>query len=123
MVLLTTGCADVWSLKTLRAGMGAQFRLPLLANMTWEEIESSCKQWNLDVHVADADAPIFYSEIDWCTSRGLVIGSEAHGPSDEAFEIGTPVSIPMKQNVESLNAAMAGTVILFEAARQRSLLQ
>ena len=102
--------------------MGAQFRIPLLTNLTWEHIENSCKQWDLNIHVADANSQISYSEIDWCTSRGLVIGSEAHGPSDEAFDIGTPVSIPMKQNVESLNAAMAGTIILFEAARQRSLI-
>ena len=58
---------------------------------------------------------------DWQRPSALVVGGEANGPSDLALSIAHPISIPMHGHVDSLNVAMAGTVILFEAARQRRL--
>ena len=59
---------------------------------------------------------------DRYTTEGLVrnvVGGEAAGASAEAYALAQPIAIPMHGQVESLNAAMAGTIILFEAARQR----
>lgn len=61
-----------------------------------------------------------YDEVDWTSSATVLIGSEAHGLSDAAMAIATDqIAIPLRGGLESLNAAVAGSIILFEAARQR----
>jgi RNA methyltransferase, TrmH family len=61
-----------------------------------------------------------YDEVDWTLPSALIVGSEAHGPSPEARAHATAaIHIPMLGMTESLNAGVAGSVILFEAARQR----
>jgi TrmH family RNA methyltransferase len=63
-----------------------------------------------------------YDAVDWTGPAALVIGGEAEGVSREMERWGTEeVGIPLAHDVESLNAAVAGAVILFEAARQRRL--
>jgi TrmH family RNA methyltransferase len=62
-----------------------------------------------------------YTSIDWQRPHALIIGNEAHGLSAAAHAVADQrIAIPMHRGVESLNAAMAATVILFEAQRQRS---
>ena len=117
-VLLTRGSVDPWSDKVLRAGMGAHFRLPLRSRQTWEEIERLTA--GLTRFVAEAGVPRTYDEVEWQPPTALIVGGEAHGPSEHARRLATlPISIPMTNQVESLNAAMAGGIILFEARRQR----
>jgi len=59
--------------------------------------------------------------VDWTRPSALIIGGEAHGASQEAKELAAAtIAIPMRGGAESLNAAMAASVILFEATRQRS---
>ena len=65
----------------------------------------------------------YYYDIDWKKPSALVIGGETHGLSPEAFQLcmdtdGSRVTIPMSQHIESLNNAMAASIILFEAQRQ-----
>ncbi len=117
-VLLTRGCADVWANKTLRAGMGAQLRIPTLSSVSWDDVD----RLNMRVCVADGgEASVDYSKVDWTIPSVLVVGSEAKGPSEEARRRADKVvRIPMHNQVESLNAAVAGSVILFEAMRQKS---
>lgn len=113
-------------MKTLRSGMGAQFHLPIECNMQWSAIAEYTQRTGLDMHVATGGgkATSVYSEIDWTEHVAVVIGSEADGASPDAFEAaGNHVMIPMVAGVESLNAAMAGTVLLFEIARQRRIQQ
>lgn len=120
-VVVTSGCADVWGLKALRAGMGAQFHVPVQTGMTWDNIGKYVRQNQLTVRVAAGvpDAEL-YTNVDWRIPSALIIGSEADGASSTAFaNAQTTVCIPMCSFVESLNAAMAGTVILFEVQRQR----
>lgn len=121
-VLMTAGCADVWGLKALRAGMGAQFRLPIKCGMTWSHISDYVELTNSVLRVAEASSDIDYTQVDWSVPSALVVGSEADGPSAEAFSAcEEKVSIPLSLQMESLNAAVAGAVILFEAKRQRSM--
>ena len=123
--LLTPGCCDPWGLKALRAGMGAQFRLPLRAVESWSDASEQLANWGVSTLAADAAGSIAHFDVDWCAPSALVVGSEAHGLSsavraDEAVQL---VNIPMaavaSETVESLNAAVAGSVVLFEAQRQR----
>lgn len=119
--LLAPGCADVWALKTLRAGMGAQFRMAT-RTMDWQEVRTFCEEKHIIVRVADGMVEKSYSEADWCVPSAVVVGSEAEGPCEHAWALADEgVCIPMAGGVESLNVAMAGAVIMFEAKRQREL--
>lgn len=117
-VILTPGCADPWSPKVVRSGMGAHFRLPLLVAKTWDAVDAALR--GLPVWLSDARGARPYDEVDWTAPFALVIGGEATGYTPEAWRAPAGrVMIPMAQPVESLNAAMAATVFMFEAARQR----
>jgi len=77
------------------------------------------------VFATDAHGEIDYAAIDWREPAALIVSNEAHGLSAEAQELatrhGSTISIPMVGGTESLNAAVAATIALFEAARQRRL--
>lgn len=120
--VLLPGCCDPWGPKPLRAGMGAQLRLPLLASSSWEEASRTLGEWGCSIVAADAGpGGVAHFALDWRQPRALVLGSEAHGVADEILSDGRTARchIPMTSGIESLNAAMAGSVMLFEAQRQR----
>ncbi len=116
-VLLSPGCVDPYNPKVVRGSMGALLRLPVVL-ASWEEIGSAvahCTVW-----VATIDGQTLYSAVDWRQPSAIIIGSEAHGASQQARQLATgTLTIPMQSQLESLNAAMATGIILFEAARQR----
>lgn len=117
-VLLAPGTGDAFAPKVVRAGMGAHFRLPLVSG-SWEELEPYLEERSVWLAQAGAGTP--YYQVDWRRPSALIIGSEAAGPSPEARRRATgTVTIPMEGPTESLNAAIAAAVVLFEALRQRS---
>lgn len=116
LAILAPGCADPYNPKALRAGMGAHFRLPVV-EATWAEIAGYCEPLNL--YAADAEGEADYDAVDWLKPWGVIVGSEAHGLSVEATQLAaTRIAIPMAAATESLNAMVAASIILFEAARQ-----
>jgi TrmH family RNA methyltransferase len=115
-VFLPPETTDAFAPKVLRSGMGAHFRLPI-HTMSWEEIKSQTK--DMAIFIADMDGTSCW-ETDLHKPLALVIGGEAEGASDEAGRLATQkISIPMAGNVESLNAGVAGSVLMFEVVRQR----
>jgi TrmH family RNA methyltransferase len=117
-VLLPPETTDAFAPKVVRAGMGAHFRLPIRA-MTWEEIEQVVRLEGLKVYIADMDGVSCW-ETDLREPLMLVVGSEAEGASESARRLATQkISIPMSGKVESLNAGVAGSVLMFEVMRQR----
>ena len=98
--------------------MGAHFRIALRTCSDWEQVLAAIGVPQ-HFYVAQAQAGLAYDAISWRESTALIIGNEASGPSETGLALATGVSIPMLGSVESLNAAMAGTILLFEAARQR----
>ena len=118
-VIITNRSANAFSPNALRGAMGASMRLPLWTNADFTEILDWAKSRGRTSVCADVNAQKSYTEIDWNKPRLLIFGSEAHGLSREEFErIDESLLIPMANNVESLNLAVAAGVILFEAARQ-----
>jgi TrmH family RNA methyltransferase len=119
-VLLLPGTASPWNPKALRASAGSAFRVP---SFSWSEAEAFA--WLRQHRVASvaavardgtpvADAPLAYA-------TALFIGNEGGGLSPQIITAATHrVTIPMPGPVESLNAAIAGSLLLYEAARQRS---
>lgn len=117
LVLLAPGCVDPYNPKVVRSAMGAHFRVPLI-EPTWGEMATYTQP--LNVYFATGDGDLSYSDVDWTQPWALVIGNEAHGVGKAAQKLsGQTVMIPMAMQTESLNAAVATGVILFEAQRQR----
>lgn len=118
-VLLPPETADAFAPKVVRAGMGAHFRLPV-HSMEWDEIEQVCKPAGLQVFLADMNGHSCW-ETDFRDPLVLIVGGEAQGASERARAMtDTCVSIPMPGKMESLNAGMAGAVLMFEVVRQRN---
>ncbi len=118
-VFLTEGTVDPYNPKVVRGGMGAHFRLPILF-ATDEDLRrhlTGLRLWR-----AEPGQGIPYHHVDWRAPSALVIGGEAHGPRPGLRALAPdPVHIPMPGGMDSLNAAVAAAVILFEARRQRGL--
>jgi TrmH family RNA methyltransferase len=121
-VLLTPNSVDCYSPKVVRAASGAHIALPIATNLAWETIEERismhCKG-DRRVFLAEAGSPQLYFEQNLRQPFALIIGNEAHGSSHAARSLATmPISIPLANGVESLNAAMAAGIVLYEALRQ-----
>lgn len=117
-VVAPIDCVDPYGPKVVRAGMGAHFHLDVLAEATWSDAASLVA--GRPVWLATMRGGVAYDRVDWRRDSALIIGGEAAGASAEADAMATGrVSIPMAGRAESLNAAMAASVLVFEAARQR----
>jgi TrmH family RNA methyltransferase len=122
-VLLTPGCADAWSPKVLRAGMGAHFRLPI-HSLGWLVIKQILKEpaKRLQVYLADSSTGISYTNVDFRSPIALIVGGEAVGAGSESTSLADEkVHIPMPGSSESLNAGIAASILIFEAVRQRGI--
>lgn len=123
-VLLPPGAMDPFSPKVLRSAMGAHFRLPVL-NLEWERIQEilqpSEEEQRFQVFLADSAGGIAYTQADFTRPTALIVGGEAEGAGAQADEIADAhLHIPMPGKMESLNAAVATAVLLFEVVRQRA---
>lgn len=118
-VFLTPGTVDPHSPKVVRAGMGAHFQLPV-AKSSWEKIRGELQ--GLTVYIADVEKGIPHTEADLTKPLALIIGNEARGPGEKAWAAADqPLHIPMPGDAESLNAAIAGAILIFEVVRQRNV--
>lgn len=121
MVVLSPDCVDPYNPKVIRAGMGAHFRVPIV-ELQWFEIGQLVQGMN--VYLAAGEADMLYTAVDFTQRTAVVIGNEARGVIQaRRLEQATPIAIPMANATESLNAAVAASVILFEAQRQRLAVQ
>ena len=120
-LLLMPGCADEFSPKVIRSGMGTHFRLPF-ARMDWD----TCEKWlrslpDMRILAADSDGGISCWETDLRRPSALIIGSEANGPCGRALALSDArILIPMPGKIESLTAGIAAGILIFEVVRQRS---
>lgn len=109
--------ADPFAPKVVRAAMGAHFRLPIFL-LSWEEIAARAQ--GLKVYLAEMENAAPCWQADFALPLLLIVGGEAEGGSPQARALAQEnVRIPMPGGMESLNAAMAGTVLMFEVLRQR----
>ena len=122
-LLLTPGTADPFAPKVLRAAMGAHFRLPIQFS-GWDEIEALRRRSGyapLKFFLAEAEGGRPCWQTDFRQPLALLIGGEAEGASQTARSLADGlVTIPMPGRSESLNAAIAASILLFEVVRQRS---
>lgn len=122
--IVTEGTTDIFSPKALRGAMGSSFRLPLWTGANFEVVLSWCKRRGITTVGSHLRATQTHTEIDWTRPSAIVVGAESTGlRGTEAAATDESVKIPMCAPVESLNVAVASSVILYEAARQRGAVQ
>jgi TrmH family RNA methyltransferase len=116
-IIIKGGC-DVYNPKVLRAAMGALFRLDVLVTEDLISLLEELKENNMIVYgsVPDANAEKI-TDINKSQGMVCVIGNEGNGISDEVKEVSQLVTIPMNGYAESLNAAAAATIIMWEMMR------
>ena len=121
-VLLPPGTADPFSPKVVRAAMGAHFRLPVL-RASWDELNQELLpqvEAGLRIYLADSGEGQAYTLAEFRGPLALIVGGEAQGAGGEALHLAqAKVHIPMPGGSESLNAAVAAGILLFEVLRQR----
>ena len=116
-VVLLEGCADPWSWKVVRSTMGAAFRRPVY-QASWEEVLSGCREAGIPIGVtALSDRAVDIRSAD-LREMALVIGSEGRGVRKEILEnADRELIIPMNPHCESLNAAIAAAIVMWEIKR------
>lgn len=119
-VWLTKGTADPFGPKVIRGSSGSVFRVPVGSGRSLLDVGASLKSQGMSLVATSAKASRDYDDFDWRGPVALAIGSEGAGFSaDEERVFDVMVRIPMAGAVESLNAAAAAAVCMFEVARQR----
>lgn len=115
---VSASSADPWSPKSLRGGMGAQFRLPIRDRV---ELKTALAGMPFRIVTTDAASGESLYHADLSGPIAIVIGAEGRGVSPELVDIGhTRIRIPMRAGVESLNAAAAAAVLFFEWRRRHA---
>lgn len=118
LVIAAPGTVDPTNPKVVRAAMGAHFRVPI-RRLSWEGIAAQLAEHVLFLADIGSGAP--YYRVDFTQACALIVSDEAHGPGDEAARLAhARVTIPMPGGMESINAAMATSILLFEMVRQRA---
>ena len=118
-VYMSRGCADAWSPRVLRAAMGAHFVMSLHENCNLPNI---INELNCNVFAAALSASTSLYDSALTGKIAFAVGNEGAGLTQSLLARSIPVNIPMPGKVESLNAAAAAAICLFEAVRQRSVL-
>ncbi|WP_018885675.1 TrmH family RNA methyltransferase [Paenibacillus massiliensis] len=119
-VILGQGCADLYNPKTIRSTMGSMFHIPVVEGEL-AELLPEAKRHGAQIISTALDATHSCYTYDFRGPVWMLIGSEGQGVSAEATAlVDESIRIPMVGQAESLNAAMAATIVLFEAMRQRN---
>lgn len=117
-VFLSKGCTDAWSPKVLRAAMGGHFSLRIYEQ---QDLLSVVKAFSGTLLATSLQATLSLYDCDLRGNVAFLIGNEGAGLSADLLNLATPtITIPMHGKVESLNAAAAAAICLFEAVRQRA---
>ncbi len=118
-VFLPPGATDPYAPKVVRSAMGAHFRLPIHTS-DWKRISAQIRDAGLQTYLAAARDGEPHTQVDFCAPVVLIVGGEAGGAGKAARELAdATIHIPMPREIESLNAAAAAAILMFEVVRQR----
>lgn len=119
-ILMSSNSVDIYNPKTIRSTMGSIYRMPFLYTEQLTEVIGKLREKKITVYAAHLRGAVIYDTCDYLRGAAFLIGNEANGLREETADTAdVSVKIPMAGKVESLNAAVAASVLLFEAARQR----
>ena len=119
-VFMSKDCVDIYNPKTIRSTMGSIYRTPTIYIEDTVKLLELFKEKGIKSYAAHLDGKNSYDKEDYCTGTAILIGNEGNGLRDEVSnKADIWVRIPMEGQVESLNAAIAASILMFEVARQR----
>lgn len=119
-VILTKGCADIYSGKTVRATMGSLFHLPIITGLDGGEAVEALKLNNIALFATSLATRNLYHDVNMNRPSAIVFGNEGSGVRAEILQAADELMyIPIYGKAESLNVSASAAVILFEAVRQR----
>ena len=120
LAILMKGTADVYAPKVVRAATGSLFRMPVVSMASTEELVEFTRAAGKKLTATCLDAQRCYYDEDLTHDIALVIGNEGSGVAPALIESSElRIKIPMQGNIESLNAAVAAGVLMYEAMRGR----
>jgi RNA methyltransferase, TrmH family len=120
MICTEKGTVSARNPKAIRASAGAFFHLVPVENIEIGDFLKYCRSHSIQTYRSEAKEGINYIDADWRSPCAILLGNEGNGMNFKEESGTTAIRIPMYEKIESLNVAVAGAVILFEAARQRS---
>lgn len=122
-IVADRGTADLYNPKVIRSTMGSIFRVPMVYVDDLQEALRAMKQRGIALCAAHLQGSVAYDQVSYTGPNAFLIGNEANGLTEETAALSDlRVRIPMLGRVESLNAAVAASVLLFELSRQRRAL-
>ena len=120
-VIMSHGTVDIYNPKTIRATMGSIYRVPFLYEENLQETLEKLKAGGIRTYAAHLQGQKNYSSFSFCGGSAFLIGNEGNGLSPELAGLADEyLKIPMEGQVESLNAAVATALLMYEAHRQRT---
>lgn len=119
-VIMSRDTVDIFNPKVIRATMGSIYRMPFYQTDDLKDTIQVLKGRGIRVYAAHLQDSVCYDEADYQKGTAFLIGNEGNGLKKETADAATQyIKIPMAGQVESLNAAMATSILMYEAARQR----
>ena len=118
-VLLSDPVSEMWNPNAIRSSLGALFRVPMAVGSA-KQIQSWLTERSISIYAARVDGELEHTEPKYENCVSIVVGSESNGLGENWLRDGiTAVRIPMHGAVDSLNASVSTSIILFEVLRQR----
>lgn len=119
-IIMNQDSVDIYNPKTIRSTMGSVYRMPFCYMANLADAVRFLKEKGVRTYAAHLKGTCDYDKADYRSPCAFLIGNEGNGLTQEIAELADCyIKIPMKGHVESLNAAIAASVLMFEAARQR----
>ena len=121
-IFMSKGTVDLFNPKTVRSSMGSIYRVPFIYADDLQEIMQKMKNNNVQTFAAHLSGKEYYTGRSFTGPTAFLIGNEGNGLSDElAGQADAYIKIPMEGKLESLNAAVATALLVYEAKRQRNI--
>ena len=120
-VIMSAGTVDLFNPKTIRATMGSVFRVPFLYVDDLPQTVEQLRQGGISVYAAHLEGKTYYDDVSFLGPTAFLVGNEGNGLTEEtASRADRYLKIPMEGRIESLNAAVAASLFMYETHRQRS---
>lgn len=113
-IILSEGCVDIYNPKTVRATMGSIYRMPYIYSADLSDCASKLKADGIRVYAAHLKGELLYNEINY-EDTAFLIGNEGNGLKEETADLADEyIKIPMEGELESLNASVAASVLMYQ---------
>ncbi|QHQ59877.1 23S rRNA (guanosine(2251)-2'-O)-methyltransferase RlmB [Anaerocolumna sedimenticola] len=119
-IILSKTSVDMYNPKVIRSTMGAIYRMPFIYAEDFKNTLIQIKRNDISIYAAHLNTDFAYDDVNYPEKCAILIGNEANGLSDEIAGMSDQyIKIPMEGSVESLNAAIAAAILMYEVYRQR----